>query len=75
MCVKTDDIVSVQHVIELRNGTILKLESRTEDGFRLLEGANLFSPNLLTPEPSPGILPNTNDNIFNFDDIIEEILE
>lgn len=73
-CVKLEDIVSVCHIMKLRDGTVLNLEGLTEDGFNLLEKA--FKPvnpsNLITPEPSPGI---ANCNVFGFDNIIKDVDE
>lgn len=45
-----EDIASVCHVIKLRDGTIINLEGRIEEGFRVLQDA---TASMLTPETSP----------------------
>lgn len=69
---KPEDIVSVNHIITLRNGTILTLEGSTKDGFDLLEKATMCDnlDQFLTPEPSPGF---ENCNAFDFDSTIEKV--
>lgn len=79
-----EDIVSVHHLITLRNGTTLRIEGRIEDT-PIFRGTNPTVPShveanrpepepwliAMTPEPSPD-LANTAKNLFDYSHLIED---
>lgn len=50
--VTPDDIISYEHVYRLRNGTVLTLNGRVEDGLELLQAANVLEPSTIEPNTS-----------------------